>query len=230
MAALRYLPALAALALVPAPAAAQQPFQMKGMGSMPLIMLLNSPDIQKDLKLTEEQTKAIVESFQEQLGKVKELFAGGLDKIKENIEAMIKESDKAARKVLKEDQLKRLDQIKMQADGPRAFRDPELLTLELKVTDEQKAKIEAVIAEAEKEMPKLFAKGRPTSREEMQKAMEEMQKVMKESNKKAMDKILAVLTAAQRERWEALIGPRFEGSITGGLGGLGGLLPFGKQE
>jgi Spy/CpxP family protein refolding chaperone len=212
------LAAVAALALTPRPAAAQ--FQMKGMNSTPLMMILMSADVQKELKLTEAQNEQIQaemqKAIQSGMEKIKDLIGGGgggREKIAEFFQSAIKESDKSLRKMLKPDQVKRLDQLKLQADGPRAFKDASLLAEGLEVSAEQKTKIDGIVEGVDKELRKLVGDKRPTTREEIQEMMEKMNKARKEVDGKAMEQILAVLTAEQRERWTAISGPRFEGSL-----------------
>src|SRR5437773_1558025 len=93
--------------------------------------LLRDKDVQKDLKLTEEQAKKIDALLQ----KDKELIKNFLDKDLGGKDAGIKlkalaEAQgpimKAINEILTKDQVKRLEQLTLQARGPLAFFDPKI--------------------------------------------------------------------------------------------------------
>lgn len=102
--------------------------------------ILKNENVQKELKITEEQLK-----------KYEEL------------------QKKALADSLTPEQLKRLKQIQLQQRGIQAFQDPEVQTT-LKMTDDQKEKVKTIAEDAGKDMRELFKNaGGGGNREEMAK-------------------------------------------------------------
>ena len=115
-------------------------FQMMGQrGMRSEAELLNRSDVQKDIKLTEEQ-KSKLEAVGEELGEsIRARFEGmrsgrdgsgggsfNMEAIREEIEAIRKEANDKARAILTDEQWKRLGQIKVQLGGIRSIMDPEI--------------------------------------------------------------------------------------------------------
>ncbi len=136
--------------------------------------ILLDPAVQKELKLTDEQLK-----------KYQELMK------------------KALADALTPEQAKRLKQIQLQQRGAEAFSDPEVATA-LKLTEDQKEKIQTIREDARKEMTDLF-KNAAGNREEAFKKMAGMRKEIAE-------KVTAVLNAEQKKMWKEMLGEPFEGS------------------
>lgn len=103
----------------------RRPGGFQGPGSDPGQILKNE-NVQKELKLTEEQLK-----------KYEEL------------------QKKALADALTPEQLKRLKQIQLQQRGMRAFQDPEVQTA-LKLSEDQKEKIKTISEDADKDRRELF--------------------------------------------------------------------------
>jgi hypothetical protein len=118
----------------------RRPGGFQGPGSDPGQILKNE-NVQKELKITEEQLK-----------KYEEL------------------QKKALADALSPEQLKRLKQIQLQQRGLRAFQDPEVQTA-LKMTDDQKEKVKTIAEDSDKDRRELFkgAVGGGGNREEMMK-------------------------------------------------------------
>ena len=120
-------------------------------------------------------------------------------------------------------QMKRLQEISLQQRGTMALSDPKVAA-ELKVTDEQKKKLEEV-ANANMEtmrtqMQQLFQGG---NRDEQ--AREQARTKMQEMRKQADEKVLAVLTADQKAQFAKMKGAEFkmpEGAFGFGAGGRQG--------
>src|SRR5262245_54667748 len=156
--------ACAALALVVPPAATQAPFGRGG--NVGVGMLVENPDVQNELKLTEEQIKKWKAVNDQIRDKHKDDFARVIalkpearaEFIRDMLKAMNEETIKALAGVLSAGQAKRLDQIDLQQRGAQAFLDaPVQKTLML--TDDQKEQIDTITADASKVIREAGAKG-----------------------------------------------------------------------
>lgn len=166
----------------------------------PGAMLFN-PDVSKDLKLSEEQ----LDKLKGTLGKVMAKYKDDFDKFRKSPptpeegqkvgKAFNDDSHKAIAGVLDAKQLRRFQQIKWQLTGIGAFEDPELQK-ELKLSEEQKKKLEGVIKDAEKKLQDLAKSQSPR---------EKFQNVLKESEEQAN----GVLSEEQRKNLKELKGPPF---------------------
>jgi hypothetical protein len=176
---------------------------MMGMG--PLAML-NNPQVQKELKLTNDQVKKVTDLGKEMREKHQGDFAKLQDldrserraKMEEMMKTMGEESKKSLTGVLKPEQEKRLHQIQRQMEGARAFSNPDVES-ELKLTAEQKEKIKTINDDVRKEMEELFQPGGPRGN------FQKMQTIRKES----MENATAVLTEDQKKTWKEMTGEPF---------------------
>jgi hypothetical protein len=195
---------LGALALLASPAWAQGRGGFGGPG------FLMAPNVQKDLKLSDEQ----IGKVQGVLREVNEKHADERTAIRElpqeerpakqiALSKTITEEVKTAL-ALSADQSKRFDQIALQARGFQAFMDPTVIE-KLKVTDEQKSKIRE-IAEASRAGGGGFANLKDASEEERAAAF----KKMAETRKENMAKVTALLTDDQKKAWKDLTGEPIE--------------------
>ncbi len=186
---------------------------MRGAGGL---MMLRSPDVQKDLKITDEQktkledaVKKETEKRQEQMASMKD---GGFDKDK--MQAAFKEmaemADKTIKDILNADQQKRLKQITWQQAGSAAFADKDVES-GLKLTDEQKDKIKGINDEMREDVQNIAR--------ESQGNREEMQTKIVALRKETMEKAEGVLTADQKKSFSTMLGAKFEGKIEMGMGG-----------
>jgi hypothetical protein len=124
--------------------------------------------------------------------------------------------------ILLPNQLKRLNEIYIQQLGTRAFDDEEVATA-LSITAEQKTSIAKVREEQGAAMRELFTGG--GDREAARTKMAEMRKATDE-------KIIAVLTADQKAKFDEMKGKPFEmpeGAQRGGPGGAPGRRPAGNS-
>jgi len=194
---------VAAIAVFSTEARAQRP-RSGGFGGgfgSPLF-LLSVESVQKELKLTPEQTtgaEAICEKQRESFGGFRDLTQ---EERRAKFEEMTKASDEAIDKLLDADQRKRLDQIFLQVRGSRAFEDPKV-SAALKLTDLQKDEIETIQQDALAEFEALRAEG---FGDEQRKKFE----AIRESTK---TKALEVLTDEQRKTWTEMIGEPFTGEL-----------------
>lgn len=187
------------LALLPTSLAVAQaqPKPIIGVGTM-----LFHPDIQKELKLSDEQ----LGKLKDVLGKVMVKYDDVLVKFQkapstpEEAEklskALTEDSQKAIAGVLDAKQVKRFKQILWQSIGITSLLDPEVQK-ELKLSDEQTKKLTAIFKESGKKWLEMVKKPEP---EEKFKAL----------IKELEDQATGVLTEEQQKSYKELKGPKFE--------------------
>lgn len=204
----KFAVALAALGLLAGAALAQQRFPFGGGFGSPAMLLIN-PDVQKELKLTEEQiTKAkdigqkVREKYKDDFAKLKDTpQEQRREKFQELSKTISAETDKALKDVLNTDQQKRLKQLELQAKGADAFVDADVEKA-LNLTAEQKEKVKTLREDAGKEMREIFQNAQGN----FQEAITKVQTLRKEM----LEKASATLSDAQKKTWKDLTGAPFE--------------------
>jgi hypothetical protein len=114
-----------------------------GSGPVSLITLLTQPSVQKELNLTDAQKQKISKidaQLKEKAEQARSLVApkpdqyfnpemarAGMEEMKQTVQALHSEADAVVTRELQRKQRTRLEQIKLQADGPLAFERPEVL-------------------------------------------------------------------------------------------------------
>lgn len=216
--------AMALVAIIAAPGWAQQRkgqgqgrgqgpggFGMGGRGGG--AMLLANPGVQKELKLTEEQTGKVQTFSREQQESMRDRFSGLRDaSAEERREIMAKweaETKKSIAAILKPEQVKRFEQIQLQNSGIAAFSDEKVVAA-LKLTDDQKAKMGDLTTTMMTEMRELGGGpgggggggGGGFNPEAMQKRTE--------LTKATFGKAVALLTDDQKAAWKELVGEPYE--------------------
>lgn len=175
-------------------------------GPMMMLGLLRNPQVQQELKLTEEQRTKL-----EQLGdQLREKFRGLFQELRnlspEEREKRLGEVnaqvEKELAKVLKEQQLKRLRQIALQVEGLAALARPEIAK-QVGVTEEQLTKIREILREAGEKRRAIFQQG-PGG--DPQARFQEMRKIREWVD----EQIEKLLTERQKKRWQELIGEPFK--------------------
>ncbi len=166
------------------------------------LQLLWEPAVQADLKLTAEQLK--------QLGpapdKRREPFGKGWPVKFEDGRARWEElarQQKGLKNVLQPAQAKRLQQIALQLRGVEAFKDP-LIAGKLELTLEQKGKVRMLLEPGHFPLPQVGPRrsfGGPGG------------KKGGGGPKSLQDQVLSLLTTRQKERWQDLVGPPFQGDV-----------------
>ncbi len=210
----RIVVAFSALALMASPAWAQARkgggFGMGG-GAAGLLM---APNVQKDLKLSDEQIGKIRDTLAEIREKHADEFTAAREASPEERPAkqaaLAKVVNDEVKKslALSEEQSKRFEQIGLQARGLQAFADP-AIQAKLKLTDDQKSKIREIAAANRPGGGGGFAN---LSDEEKTAFFRKMAEARKEN----MEKALAVLTDDQRKEWKAMTGDTIELQFGGG--------------
>lgn len=190
---------MAAVTLAACGAQAQAPFGIFG-GRM---FMLRRPEVQTELKLTDDQKKQLMEAAEK-------LRASGQD-LREKLQNASQEermkilADRTAEEtkvlsgILNKDQQGRLRQIVLQQQGLMAAGQPDVAD-EIKLTDDQKAKVREILAQHRQSVQGLFQGGVNAD------AREKFVALAKETN----GKIEAVLTADQKTRWKEMQGPEFK--------------------
>ncbi len=179
-----------------------------------------SEDLQKELKISDEQKTKLKEAMEPINKKRTELFARGQggqqqtdEQRKERTEKMAKlteETKAAVGTVLNAEQAKRLGQIDYQMMGMAAFSNAEVQK-KMSFTEAQKETVKATVEayqkdreELNKDMPRF---GRQPS-EEDQKKRADVTKKTTALRKEAEEKIVAALTDDQKKMWADMIGEK----------------------
>ncbi|GBC98168.1 hypothetical protein HRbin17_00665 [bacterium HR17] len=202
---------LMAALLVPAMAQppAGRPGGRFGMGGpMLMVGLLRNPQVQQELKLTDQQRQQL-----EQLGeKWRETMRGLRDlppeERRQKFQAMQGEVEKQLATVLNEQQMKRLRQIALQVEGYTALERPDIAK-QIGVTEEQQRKIRDILRQAAEKRRAVFQQGQG----DRQAAFQKMQEIRRWVD----SEIEKLLTAEQKKKWQELVGPPFK--FEGGFGG-----------
>jgi hypothetical protein len=176
------------------------------MGQMAGPMILMNPQVQAELKLTEDQIAKLREALRPAGGPGGPGGAGGgrggFGADPQAREQMRLEQEKKIKEILSAEQYKRYQQISLQLEGPSALARKEIAD-KVGLSDSQREKIQALIEEQRATMRDMFQGGAGGDRQAM---MEEMQKLRKETDQK----ILGLLTAEQKKTWEAMLGKPFQ--------------------
>jgi hypothetical protein len=179
--------ALVALALTTSTTLAQQR-QRGGGGFGGPGMYLAAKSVQEELKLSDDDAKKVAEALR------------GIDR-QATPEERAEKTKKILADNLKEDQIKRLNQIMWQHGGlGTALRDGNVQTA-LKLDDKQKESIKTIQDDSRKKIQDL---GRPSA---------DNRDKIAEIRKKETDDITAVLTDDQKKTWKDLQGAEFKGEI-----------------
>lgn len=229
-----FLTAAVAVAATSLAAAQRQPGTGAGRGAVSIIsQVVNNKDLQADLKVTDAQKEKFKDpaaKLAEVQKKMTDLRAGGqpdrekMQEVRTEQTKVTEEVTKVVTEALTAEQKKRVKQIEVQAMGLRAFANEDVLK-ELKLTDDQKAKVKEVTDAVQKEMTDAGL-GRPMGRPQPgatrpdAAALAEQAKKRAEITGKAMEKVAAVLTDDQKKAWKELTGDKFDtAKLATGFGG-----------
>jgi hypothetical protein len=185
------------------PAKAQGP---RG-GGGGVAQLLQNKSVQDELKLDKDQ----MDMLRTALTKFQQAHSDDLAKLRdqgtsreERMELMKKlneASQKAVADILKPEQFKRLNQIRMQQEGLNALANPETQKA-LKLTDKQTQEIQQIAEDMQKEMREIFQNAGGNREEAMKKMMA--------LRKDKMDSAMKVLNDEQRKTLKDMMGEPFE--------------------
>jgi predicted nucleic acid-binding Zn-ribbon protein len=163
--------------------------------------VLSNPEVQKELKLSEEQIGKLKDALNKVIEKYKDDFAK-LQKMspeeqQKKMRSLIDDSHKAMAGILEAKQMKRLKQIEWQIAGVNALQDPDLQK-ELKLSDEQKKKLDGLFTDANKKVQQLL-QTRETSREKYEAVVKELE-----------EKANGLLNEEQQKNLKESKGPKFD--------------------
>jgi len=193
----------------------------RGMGyfSADLLGLARTEQVQKELKLNDEQKAKVKEISDKLRAEAREQYAG-LREIEDEEQRRAKmaelrdqreaKSREQLREVLPREQLIRLYQIRLQIAGPVYGLNNEYVANRLKLTPEQKEKAAEIDKTDREKRYELFRSLRGLSREEIGKKMTEMRDKVGKIRKDAAKQALELLADEQKEAYESLKGEKFE--------------------
>ncbi|MER3500565.1 MAG: hypothetical protein C4295_03645 [Candidatus Fervidibacterota bacterium] len=191
-------------------------------GPMRLLGLLRNPQVQQELKLTEEQ-KQKLQGLTEQLrekfrGLGQELRGLSPEERPKRLAQVNAEVEKELAKVLKEEQLNRLKQIALQVEGYAALSRPDIAK-QVGLTEGQRKQVQEILQEAAEKRRSLFQQGPGGDRQARFQRFQEWQKIRQWVDQQ----IERLLTEQQKKKWQELIGPpfKFEFRPFGGTGRFG---------
>lgn len=175
--------------------------------------LLRMPAVQDELKLTDEQKKSVEaihgevdKEMRERGAKMQSLTPDQrrsyFEKARETFETERKETSDKLLAVLDEKQRERIDQLSLQRRGTAALLDDEVAE-ELKLTDKQRDRLEALRDESREAIQAAFEEADPDDRDAVRRKLDALRQ--KQSNR-----ALKLLTAQQRKSFEDLQGEKFE--------------------
>lgn len=218
---LAVLVCLAIVAVLVDAAWAQRGRGFRRMFGVSKAQLASLPEIQAELKMNDQQKKRVAEINDKLREGRREIFGTGFDKwneIRGRVQQLNRDASKEVVDLLDPAQRKRLQEINVQQNGPRALNDPDVIA-ELGLSDEQKTKLTA----ADEENNQAFEKAvEETGRDDWRQRAGEL-------SEEADRRLLGVLTEVQQKKFEAMEGEEFNIDISqlfrgrrGGGGGGGG--------
>lgn len=177
--------------------------------------LLANEQVQKELKITDDQKSKITAIGEESREEMRKVFGGNFQNLtQEERQKAFGEAQKKGQEfakkmeaVLTPDQTKRYKEIRLNVRGIAALTDEEV-SKELKLSEEQVAQLKTIQEEANKQRRELtpdFRRGQQPSQEEIQKNREKREQLDKDTT----DESLAILSADQRSQYEKMKGEKF---------------------
>ncbi|MCS7191952.1 MAG: hypothetical protein NZ937_03075 [Armatimonadetes bacterium] len=175
-------------------------------GPMTMLGLLRSPQVQRELKITEEQ-RTKLQQLGEQLrekfrGRSQELRDLSPEEREKHLESVNAEVEKELSKVLDEKQIKRLKQIVLQIEGYAALARPSVAK-EVGLTEGQAKQVREILRDANEKRRSIFQQGPPA---DPKARFQEMRKIREWVD----EQIGKILTEQQKQKWQQLIGEPFK--------------------
>ena len=174
-------------------------------GGIAKAQLATLDEVQSELKLTDEQKTQVADVNDQLREERRDLFGSGFGQFSEIRAEMDRLNRDASAKVdakLDDAQRKRLQEIAIQVNGPAALNDPSVVE-QLKLTDEQKTKLEAVRSQNNKAAEEAMLDFGEMSRDERR----EKFRGLADS---AGEKLLGVLTDEQKTEFEKMKGAEID--------------------
>ncbi|MCB0826371.1 MAG: hypothetical protein KDC26_09295 [Armatimonadetes bacterium] len=193
-------------------------------GGASVAQLVGRADVQKDIKLTDEQKTKIEKINADAQAQRQAMFeemrngGGGGDRqaMMSQFQKMQEDIDKKVEAVLTAEQKTRITQIKVQLQGARALMDNKIQN-ELKLSVDQKKKIEDLRAKQQQAMQEVM---RRVQDQEIQR--EDVGPLMEKNNKIMDEELMKVLNDDQKKVFADMKGPEFKADPNQGRRGGGG--------
>lgn len=169
-------------------------------------MLLMRPDVQQELKLTEEQQQQLRQAMAPP-GGGRGGFGGGQRPDPAAREAREREMDAKIKTVLNDGQYTRYHELSVQMEGPPALVRP-MVAEKVGLSAQQRDQIQTILqssAAGQRGQFQQRGQGERPSPEQLQQLRQQMEAARTETN----NKIVAVLTDEQKQKWQSLQGSPF---------------------
>ncbi len=186
----------------------------RGSGRGSLLGLLRMEQVQKELKLSDEETAKVKTFSEKHRGEMRKQYEG-IREIEDREKRRAKwtelrdQSDRKAREALREilprEKMMRLYQIRMQVRAVVDSLASRYVSGKLELTDEQKEKLAQITKDSQAARSKLGSM-RDASEEKRREAYAKYRKIRSDANEKA----LGLLTAEQKEALEKMKGEKIE--------------------
>jgi Spy/CpxP family protein refolding chaperone len=202
-------------------AQAETPSGRRGFGDArgTLLGLLRLEEVQKELKLSEDQATKVNEISEKLRGEMREQYA-----VLQDIENMQERRAKTTelsnqldakareqlREVLSREQMMRLFQIRLQVRGAVYALNNTRIAGRLELTDEQKKKVAELDKATQDKITEAYSALSNLSQEERREKMAELREKVSKMRNEAEEKALGLLTAEQKEAFEKMKGEKFE--------------------
>ncbi len=164
----------------------------------PILFLIRNSKIQDDLQLRDDQKKTIRSLLDDLDGPLWLLRDTNAETGGDKVQAIIAKARSGLNGILNPSQLKRLDQIVLQAQGPEAILLPGVAQ-KLVLTNDQKQQVRETVESRRKELQEL-AKQVAAGKEK-----EPQEKAAKISATEH-EQLLLILTEGQKKQWSAMLG------------------------
>ena len=193
----------------------------RGSGRGSLLGLLRMEQVQKELKLSEEETakvKTFAEKHRAEMRKQYEGIREIEDREKRRAKWMElrdqsdRKAHEAIRKILPREKMIRLYQIRLQVRAVVDSLANKYVSGKLKLTDEQKAKLAQIVKDSQAARSELYGSMRDASEEQRREAYAKYRKIRSDADEEA----LGLLTAEQKEALEKMKGEKIELPSRGG--------------
>ncbi len=177
--------------------------------------LLSQEQVQKELKLNEEQTGKVKQMVQKLREEMREQWTSLREitdqekrsaKMAELGDQMNRKARTQLQDVISREQMRRLYQIRMQIRGPVYTLNGKRSATRLKLTDEQRKKLAEIDKGLQQKVSEAIKGLRGLSQEERGKRFAELGKLRQKADQDA----LKLLTAEQKEAFEKMQGKKFE--------------------
>ena len=166
--------------------------------SNPFLFLIRDLGVQADLKMRDDQKKAVRHLLDDIDGPLWLLRDTTPEEGGNRVQALIAKVKSGLNGILKPDQLKRLDQIVLQAQGPEALCLPGVAQ-RLALSSDQKKDIRETIESRRKELQELFEQVKKGTEKDPQEKTTKIRSAEQEQ-------LLLILTESQQKQWAAMLG------------------------